>query len=576
MKRFLTFVLALTIILGLGVTTPAQAASGGKLIALTFDDGPGAYTGRLLDGLKARGVKVTFFMVGRNVKNRPGIVARAYQEGHQIANHSYDHPYLTSLSADNVRRQIRQTNDLLDNACGTGATYMVRAPYGSTNAAVRSAVGAPLVYWSVDPRDWKNRSASTVKSRVVNAAYDGAIILLHDTHSTSVDGALAAIDALLGQGYEFVTVAELFRRRGVTMENGVSYSSCKPNGTDPGPVAAPEISSRTVDSKLEITLTAQAGARIYYSLDGAGLNQNSTQYTGPFTVSTPCTVWAAAAYNMNGSRSDVVSRNFTKPAAQPPLIQVSGGIMTLESRTPGAEMFYTLDGTAATEHSTRYTGPVVLAPGAVISACAGGQEFLTSSASRATYTARGNLLRDVFPDSWYYEAVDQAVDAGLMVGDADGGLFPDQTITRSQLAALLYRCSGEEVTSYARMNCPFRDLAAESYYWDAVCWAWGKGLFGTYAGEDFGPDDPVSRQELSKIFADFLRCRGTELPAGSEVLQSYTDAEEIAFWARGAVETISASGLMRGNDSHEFLPDVMATRAQIAAILVRMQALELL
>ena len=573
MKRFLAFVVALTLMMGLGLVTPAQAA-GGKLIALTFDDGPGAYTGRLLDGLKERGVKVTFFMVGKNVKSRSEIVARAYQEGHQIANHSYDHTSLTTLSDSGVRSQIQETNALLDNACGTGTAYMVRAPYGNTNATVRSAVGAPLVYWAVDPLDWKDRNAATVKSRVVDGAYDGAIILLHDIHSTSVDGALDAIDTLLDQGYEFVTVAELFRRRGVAMENGVSYVNCKPNGTDLGPVEAPEFSSRIVAGELEVTLTAQAGAKIYYSLSGPEFNQNSTQYTEPFTVSTPCTVWAVAAYNMNGGRSDVAAQSFTKSASQSPCIQVSGGVMTLESQTPGAEMFYTLDGTAATENSTRYTGPVALTPGTVINACAGGQALLTSTVSRAAYTARGNFFRDVFPDSWYYEAIDQAVEAGFLAGVAEGVLSPDQTITRSQLVTLLYRYSGEEVTSDERMNCFFQDLDAGSYYWDAVCWACAKGIIGIYEGGAFYPDAPVSRQELSKILVDFLCCRGTELPDGSGLLQGYTDAEEIAPWAWSAVEVASACGLMQGNDAHEFLPDTMATRAQTAAVLVRMQNLE--
>ena len=235
MKRILVLLLALALLATLAVA-PAQAASGSKLVALTFDDGPGPHTDRLLDGLKARGVQVTFFMVGTNVENYPDTVARVYREGHQVANHSYDHSDLTDLSDSGVRSQIQRTNALLDLACGKGSTYLVRAPYGSTNARVRAAVGAPLVYWSVDPEDWKYRNAETVKNKIVKDAYDGAIILIHDIHSTSVDGALAAIDIMQSQGYEFVTVRELFRRRGQSMENGTQYYSCKPNGTDLGPV----------------------------------------------------------------------------------------------------------------------------------------------------------------------------------------------------------------------------------------------------------------------------------------------------------------------------------------------------
>ena len=206
MKRIFSLLLALVMVLGLAALfPPAQAKTGGKLVALTFDDGPGPYTSRLLDGLKERGVEVTFFMVGSSVSRYPELVKRMYQEGHQLANHSYDHPDFTGLSDSEIRSQISRTNALLDKAAGAGSTYMVRAPYGSTNSRVRSVVGAPLTYWSVDPQDWKDRNATTVKNRVVSNAHDGAIILLHDIHSTSVDGALAAIDVLLDEGYEFVT-----------------------------------------------------------------------------------------------------------------------------------------------------------------------------------------------------------------------------------------------------------------------------------------------------------------------------------------------------------------------------------
>lgn len=80
-------------------------------------------------------------MVGTNVANYPDTVARVYREGHQVANHSYDHADLTELSDSSVRSQIQRTNALLDLACGKGSTYLVRAPYGNTNARVRAAVG---------------------------------------------------------------------------------------------------------------------------------------------------------------------------------------------------------------------------------------------------------------------------------------------------------------------------------------------------------------------------------------------------------------------------------------------------
>ena len=575
MKRFLTCVLALVMVLGLAAGgTPARAATGGKLIALTFDDGPGPYTGRLLDGLKERGVKVTFFMVGTNVKRYPELVSRAYQEGHQIANHSYDHANLVNLSDSGVADQIASTNALLDLACGTGTSYMVRPPYGSTNSRVRADIAAPLILWSVDPLDWKDRNASTVKSRVVKGAADGAIILLHDIHSTSVDGALAAIDELQEDGYEFVTVKELYRRRGVAMENGTTYGRCKPNGTDLGPVTPPVLTSRSVDGKLEITITAQAGASVYYSLSDAALNGASTLYTGPFTVTPPCTVWAAAAFDMNGSRSETVEQRFTQPVAKAPVIQVSDGVLTLENQTPGAEMYYTLDGTAATVNSARYTGPVSVAPGTVISACAAGGEYLVSPASRAAYSDRGQLFRDVFPGDWYYKAVDQAAAEGFMSGKGGERFAPNDALSRAQLVTLLYRYSGEKVTQVERDSCPFRDIKPDGFCRDAVCWAFARGLVKGQGDDIFAPDGQISRQEMCVILAKFLGYRGLELPEGAGALEQFADADAVASWARKSVQAVVACGLMKGDATGSFSPAAGATRAQGAAILVRVEDVE--
>ena len=103
MKHFFTRLLALAfvsiLLIPAAILTSAAAANGSeRLVALTFDDGPSQYTSTLLDGLAARGVKVTFFMQGCNAENYPNVVKRAYQEGHQIASHTYNHPDLTSLS----------------------------------------------------------------------------------------------------------------------------------------------------------------------------------------------------------------------------------------------------------------------------------------------------------------------------------------------------------------------------------------------------------------------------------------------------------------------------------------------
>ena len=133
MKRLFTFLLTIVLLAGLTAPFQAHASTGGKLIALTFDDGPGPYTNRLLDGLKTRGVQATFFMLGQRAAAYPGVVERAYREGHQIANHSYSHVNLTGQTNSGVKSQIRDTNSQLDKACGAGTSYLIRAPYGSAN-----------------------------------------------------------------------------------------------------------------------------------------------------------------------------------------------------------------------------------------------------------------------------------------------------------------------------------------------------------------------------------------------------------------------------------------------------------
>ncbi len=576
MKKIAAFVLALALAAG-ALSTPAVSigarAAGKKLVALTFDDGPGPYTSRLLDGLKARGVKVTFFMLGSSAANYSGLVSRAYQEGHQIANHSYDHSELTGLSDSQVRSQIKRTNALLDKACGKGSTYLVRAPYGSSNARVRAAIGAPLVFWTVDTLDWMYRNAQTVKNNILRDTFDGSIVLVHDIHSTTVDGALSAIDVLKGRGYEFVTVRELFRRRGRNMANCVEYESSKPNGVDLGPVKALSITAEPADGKLRVTIKAQSGAGIYYSTDGSSLNRESKRYSGPFLVKTPCTLRAVAAFDMNGSRSDTVEKKLSMPVAQAPEIRIDEGVLTLTGKTAGAQIHYTLDGSAASMESPIYAGPVELQPGAVVSACAGGKGMLSSGESRAVYSGRGNFFRDVFPNHWFYESVDRAVSAGYLYGVGNGRFCPGDDVTRGQLAALLYRYSGETVFEQDLEAMPFEDVERGKYYAAAVAWAYSRGIVSGVDEKSFQPERGVTRQEMSRILCRYLEVSGFSWDGPGEELPAYADAEEIAPWAESAVKRASELGLMMGDDKGNFLPKESSARSQAAAVLMRLSDL---
>jgi peptidoglycan/xylan/chitin deacetylase (PgdA/CDA1 family) len=182
-------------------------------VALTFDDGPKeGLTPKLLDLLKARRVKATFFVLGQCVANHPDIARRIVAEGHEIANHSWSHPLFTKLSDVAVRSQLRRTHDLVRKTTGVEMRNM-RPPYGGiTNRQknwIYAEFGYPTILWSVDPLDWKNRNARLVTQRLVAGAHPGAILLAHDIHASTVAAMPGTLDALLARGFRFVTVSEL-------------------------------------------------------------------------------------------------------------------------------------------------------------------------------------------------------------------------------------------------------------------------------------------------------------------------------------------------------------------------------
>lgn len=204
--------------------TPSEdATTGKKLIALTFDDGPSPYTTpRLLDVLKGRDVKATFFVLGTMAQKSPEILRREANDGHEVASHTMYHNQLTLLSANQIRAEAVEMDRIFTEILGTRPPF-TRPPYGAFNAAVGEALGQPAVLWSIDPRDWADRNASIVCSRVTGAARDGAIILVHDIHATTVDAVPCIIDTLRSWGYEFVTVSGLAAAKGVKLMNGVGY-----------------------------------------------------------------------------------------------------------------------------------------------------------------------------------------------------------------------------------------------------------------------------------------------------------------------------------------------------------------
>lgn len=180
-----------------------------KTVAITFDDGPrSSSTVKLLDGLKERGIRATFFVVGENIPGNEEIIARMHDEGHIIGNHTYTHVELAKLSHSAAVNEINKTNSLITRITGEPVKF-IRPPCGSWNEKLLYEFDMTPVFWSVDPKDWCTQSVSTVVSRVMTDVADGDIILFHDIYDSSVTAALEVIDRLSAQGFKFVTIDDI-------------------------------------------------------------------------------------------------------------------------------------------------------------------------------------------------------------------------------------------------------------------------------------------------------------------------------------------------------------------------------
>ncbi len=201
---------------------------GKKLVALTFDDGPGPYTERLLDAMKKRGVKATFFVLGERVNKYGDLIKRMEKEGHVVGSHSYDHPNLTKLSYAKVKANMEKTATRIQKLIGHKPEIM-RCPGGSCNDTVKKYAknaGIPIAYWGVDTRDWESRNVN----KILKVAFgkdgieNGSIVLMHDIYETTVDAAIKMMDRLIKEGYSFVTVPELLMARHGKITAGKVYA----------------------------------------------------------------------------------------------------------------------------------------------------------------------------------------------------------------------------------------------------------------------------------------------------------------------------------------------------------------
>jgi len=198
-----------------------------KLIALTFDDGPNVNNSMedVLDILKQYDVKATFFLIGQQIDNSTkDVVLRAHQEGHELGSHSFSHLNMKDMTEAEIQQEYQKVQDLVKTVTGE-EPKLFRPPFLAASELMRQTIPAPFIN-GLGASDYEaGVTAETIAARTLRNAQDGAIILLHVSkgYDWTEDSLHIIIPELKKQGYEFVTVSELFARTGVTPENGVSY-----------------------------------------------------------------------------------------------------------------------------------------------------------------------------------------------------------------------------------------------------------------------------------------------------------------------------------------------------------------
>lgn len=229
----------------------AQVNIPEKCVALTFDDGPSrTITPKILDILSRHGAKATFFVVGENAVRNKGILARAADEGHEIASHTWSHIKLTSKGFDQIASEMDRTSAVIQEATGR-RPHLMRPPYGATNRNIvdfmMERYGMTSVLWDVDTVDWKHPGTSAVINRAVMQAHNGSIILLHDIHASTLAAVEGVITGLQNRGFRLVTVSQLIRmgrnaaQKGAAPEVTTMANTLSPTDTpSPQPPAAPE------------------------------------------------------------------------------------------------------------------------------------------------------------------------------------------------------------------------------------------------------------------------------------------------------------------------------------------------
>jgi peptidoglycan/xylan/chitin deacetylase (PgdA/CDA1 family) len=215
-----------------------------KCVALTFDDGPGPYTDRLLKILEDNDAKATFFLIGNKVAANPEGAKRIAEAGMEIGSHTWEHPNMTTIPLQDISAQFSRASDAIEAATGH-RPKLVRTAGGLVNDQVLAEAkkqGLADINWDVIPFDWMNDSnIAATRYMLMTQIKPGSVVLMHDTYSSTVDLVYQFIPVLKANGYHLVTVSHLLGER----EPGSSYGSREngPPANDLHEIAADQIPS---------------------------------------------------------------------------------------------------------------------------------------------------------------------------------------------------------------------------------------------------------------------------------------------------------------------------------------------
>ncbi len=197
-----------------GQTVLRRGKRHGKMVALTFDDGPHpTYTPKLLKILKANDAKATFFMLGSRINEFPKVAARVHADGHEIANHSYSHPFLTRTKQEKIDKELSRTEEAIKKITKFKEVWFFRPPYGALPKYVIKKAedeGLHIIMWSLDSKDYQGHSVDYMLDKILKRVKSGDVMLFHDIHSNTVKLMAELIPILKKAGFKFVSLNDIY------------------------------------------------------------------------------------------------------------------------------------------------------------------------------------------------------------------------------------------------------------------------------------------------------------------------------------------------------------------------------